>query len=177
MDKKKQNSLLSKLRARKTNPKSINPGSASSIIRSYIQPRLNRDYIISSRSSLVRSHCSSPQSCSTPSMSSQLSQDLNSTFSTLFSIKHQLDTTLKEKQALEKLISDYKSSNTHYLITTTTLDICLYQRKTPEKRYEELKDYEKLATLNRHLRQSVEKEQAVNNIRLFFIFSLTTQIL
>lgn len=170
MNSKKPESILFKLRNRKIIPKSITPASASSVIRTYIQPRLNRDYVISSRQSLIRSHCSSPQGSSTPSISNQLTQDLSSTFSTLSYLKHQLESTLNEKQNLLKRVSDYNLANNQSQITIATLNICLNKPKLSEKKYKAIKEYEKLVEVNRNLRKSVETEQGVNNIRLFFIY-------
>jgi hypothetical protein len=174
---KPPNSLLSQLRSRKSTKQEITAASATSVIKSYIQPRLTRDYVISTRSSMTRSYCSTPVSstltstlASPTSISSQLSQELFASQSSLYSTQIKLDSTETQKDSLLKNLSEYHEAIFKARITKSTLTFCMKTFKKEEKKTEEISGYAKLVKINRNLREQVENEQSVNNIRFFLYF-------
>lgn len=179
MKKQKPNNLLSQLRSRNKPNQEINPNSAKTVLRTYIQPRLNRDYIITSRPSLARTQCSTPVGASLfspvtspSSMSGQLSQELFSSQSTLYSTHIKLDSTSSQTQALLKNLQDYQDFIYLANVTKATLAICMKDFRNYEKPKEEVTGYEKLVKVNKSIREQVEHEQGVNNIRFFMIFCI-----
>ena len=179
MKKQKPNNLLSQLRSRNKQSQEINPNSAKTVLRTYIQPRLNRDYIITSRPSLARTQCSTPVGASLfspipspTSMSGQLSQELFSSQSTLYSTHTRLDSTSSQTQTLLKNLQEFQDSIYLANVTKATLAFCMKDFRNYEKPKEEVTGYEKLVKVNKVIREQVEHEQAVNNIRFFTLLCI-----